>query len=83
MEDIFDGHPAATSAPWLVAGAMDVLENYAHAQSTRSTYATGINHLINLAKELQVDEETFFLRSITNEHRITLLKDSKVLLYTP
>ena len=39
--------------------------------------------LINLAKELQVDEETFFLRSITNEQRITLLKDSKVLLYTP
>ena len=39
--------------------------------------------LIKLAKELGVENRLVFLRSISNDQRLTLLNNTKILLYTP
>ena len=39
--------------------------------------------LVNLATELGISDKIVFLRSITNEQRILLLRNTDILLYTP
>jgi alpha-1,3/alpha-1,6-mannosyltransferase len=41
------------------------------------------NELAALAKELNIEEQTVFRRSISNDERLLLLQNTDLLLYTP
>ena len=58
----------------VVAGGYDerVIENIEHHLE-----------LVNLATSLGITEKIVFLRSISNEQRILLLRNTNILLYTP
>jgi len=58
----------------VVAGGWDprVAENVEHEQELRA-----------LAKELKITDKVVFLKSISNDQRLQLLENTKVLLYTP
>lgn len=58
----------------VVAGGWDprVAENVEHEKELRA-----------LAKELKITDKVVFLKSISNDQRLLLLENTKVLLYTP
>jgi len=58
----------------VIAGGWDprVVENVEHEKELR-----------NLAKELDLTDNVVFLKSISNDQRLLLLENTKVLLYTP
>ena len=58
----------------VIAGGWDarVDENVEHEQELRK-----------LAKELGIEDKVVFLKSISNDQRLLLLENTKILLYTP
>lgn len=68
------GTEASKDSVLVIAGGWDprVAENVEHEQELRK-----------IAKDLKITNQVVFLKSISNDQRLLLLENSKVLLYTP
>ena len=67
-------NPVSIDSILVIAGGWDerVAENVEHEQELRK-----------LAEDFQISDKVVFLKSISNDERLLLLENTKVLLYTP